>query len=207
MTDGTKMPKFSVIVPAYNSELYIGKGLQSVRDQSFKDYELIVVCDSCVDHTKDVAELYGADIYEVNFHQDGQTRNVGLDHARGEWILFLDDDDWFLHEFAFEMIDKMLKKVDTDILMFSAIWKGVGFALNTEKFYQISVWNKCWRREFIGDTRFSDVKYKSDLDFHNAMFAKNPRVSIWEQPFYYHNHMREGCQTYEQKQLGLITDW
>ena len=196
--------RFSVIVPAYNSEKYIWKGLKSIKDQSFKDYELIVVCDSCTDRTKEVAESYGAIIYDVNFHQDGQTRNVGLDHAKGEWVLFMDDDDWFLHEFSFEMLDSMIGKNDEDIFMFSSIWMNVGYARNTNDYFLYSVWNKAWRREFIGDTRFSEVKYTSDFDFHTRMLAKKPKVAIWDMPFYYHTHMREGSQTYEQKQLGLI---
>lgn len=197
-------PKFSVIVPAYNSEKYISKGLQSIKDQTFKDYELIVVCDSCADKTREIAESFGAITYEVGFHQDGQTRNVGLDHATGEWVLFMDDDDWFLHEYAFDMINTMLATKPMDILMFSSIWKNAGYARSTPEFFLVAVWTKCWRREFIGNTRFSDVKYTSDLDFHNAMLAKKPKISIWDMPFYYHNHMREGSQTFEQKQLGLI---
>ena len=116
----------------------------------------------------------------------------------------MDDDDWFLHEYAFDMLNTMAGRQNEDILMFSSIWKNGGYARSTPKFYLVAVWTKCWRREFIGDTRFSNVKYTSDLDFHNAMLAKNPKISIWDMPFYYHNHMREGSQTYEQKQLGLI---
>ena len=198
------MPKFSVIVPAYNSAAYISKGLKSVTDQTFKDYELIVVCDSCTDNTKEIAESFGAKTYEVKFHQDGQTRNVGLDHATGEWILFMDDDDWFLHEFAFQMLADIVGQNGEDILMFSSIWAKIGYQRNTKDRQLIAIWNKVWRREFVGDCRFSNVKYISDVDFNNSVFAKNPRVAIWDMPFYYHNHMREGSQTEEQKRLGLI---
>jgi glycosyltransferase involved in cell wall biosynthesis len=197
-------PKFSVIVPAFNSSAFIENGLKSVYNQSFKDYELIVVCDSCTDNTKEIAEKYGAITYEVNFHQDGQTRNVGLDHAKGEWILFLDDDDRFLHEFVFEMLAANVGKHGEDILMFSSIWARAGYARNTKDKILISVWNKCWKREAIGDTRFSNEKYISDLAFHEAMMKKEPKAIIWDQPFYYHDHMREGSQTDEQKKLGLI---
>lgn len=199
------MPKFSVIVPAHNSASYISKGLKSVTDQSFKDYELIVVCDACTDNTKEIAESFGAKTYEVNFHQDGQTRNVGIDHATGEWILFLDDDDWFLHEFAFEMLAQAVGLRNEDVFMFSSIWARAGYARNTHDRHLISVWNKAWRREFLGDDcRFSNVRYISDVDFHNSVFRKNPKVVIWDMPFYYHDHMREGSQTDEQKKLGLI---
>ena len=133
------MPKFSVIVPAHNSAGYISKGLKSVTDQSFKDYELIVVCDACTDNTKEIAESFGAKVYEVNFHQDGQTRNVGIDHATGEWILFLDDDDWFLHELAFEMLAQAIGHHNEDVFMFSSIWARAGYARNTHDRHLISV--------------------------------------------------------------------
>ena len=197
-------PMFSVIVPAYNSAAYISKGLKSVTDQSFKDYELIVVCDSCTDNTKEIAESFGAITYELNFHQDGQTRNVGLDNAKGEWVLFLDDDDWFLHAFVFEMLANVVGKHGEDILMFSSIWARGGYARNVKGRILISVWNKCWRREAIGDTRFGTEKYVSDVKFHNEMMAKNLNIVTWDMPFYYHDHMREGSQTDEQKKLGLI---
>jgi hypothetical protein len=116
----------------------------------------------------------------------------------------MDDHDWFLHEFAFEMLNSKIGQYDEDIFMFSSIWARAGYARNYENRYLISVWNKCWRRSFIGDTRFSDVKYTSDYDFHIAMMNKNPKVVIWDMPFYYHDHMREGSQTEEQKKLGLI---
>lgn len=197
-------PKFSVIVPAYNSEKYISKGLKSVRDQTFKDYELIVVCDSCVDRTKEIAESFGATVYEVNYHQDGQTRNYGIDRAKGEWLLFLDDDDWYLHEFAFQMIADNIGRSNEDVFMFSSIWARAGYARNTADHVLISTWNKAWRREFVGNTRFSDVKYTSDLDFHNGVMAKNPKIITWDMPFIYHDHMRKGSQTEEQVRLGLI---
>ena len=48
------MPFFSVIVPAYNSAEYIRKGLDSIKEQAFTDYELIIVCDSCTDNTEEI---------------------------------------------------------------------------------------------------------------------------------------------------------
>ena len=52
--------KFSIIIPAHNAGSTIGKTLESVRSQDFKDYEVIVVCDSCEDNTEEVAKSYGA---------------------------------------------------------------------------------------------------------------------------------------------------
>ena len=200
-------PKFSVIVPAHNSALYIWKGLDSIRDQTFKDFELIVVCDACTDDTVHVAREYTDKVYEVNYHQDGQTRNFGLDHATGEWVLFLDDDDWFLHEYVFDMLNQGVGQNNEDILAFSFIWKGVGYAQNRAERMYIAVWNKCWRRAFIGDTRFSDVQYTSDLDFHTRMMQKQPRVVFWNQPFYYYNFMRKGSLSREMHDPSAPSSW
>lgn len=181
--------RFSVIVPAYNSAGFIHKALESIRGQSFTDYELIVVCDSCTDRTAEVARDFGADVYEVDFHRDGLARNVGIDHAKGDWLLFMDDDDWWLHEYVLEELNKYIGIHDEDVMRFSFIWKGIGYT-SCGNWY--AVWNKCWKRSFVGDTRFSDVENWSDVDFHNAVMAKQPRIYDWDMPFYYYNYMREG---------------
>ena len=187
-------PFFSVIVPAHNSAAYIRKGLDSIRNQSFTDYELIIVCDSCTDDTECIAHEYTDKVYTVTYGRDGLTRNYGLDKATGEWILFMDDDDWFLHEFVFDLLHRVLGMNHEDILTFSFIWKGKGYAQNKPRMW-IAVWNKCWRREFIGDTRFSDVEFISDADFNKAMMDKKPVIANWDQPLYYYNYLREGSQS------------
>ena len=195
--------KFSVIVPAYNSAGWIRKGLQSIKDQTFTDYELIVVCDSCKDNTAEIAREYADKVIEVDYHLDGLARNAGIDAAKGEWILFMDDDDWFLHEFAFQMLADVVGKNGEDILMFSFIWKGVGYAKNTPEHQWVAVWNKCWRREFIGDTRFMDIPHWSDRDFNRDMMFKRPKCICWDMPFYYYNYLREGSISWR-KEKGEI---
>ena len=194
--------RFSIIIPAYNAEDRIRKCLDSVKSQVFTDYELIVVCDSCTDETEDIARIYADKVYTVDYGQDGQTRNYGIEHAEGEWILFADDDDWFLHEFVFEMLNSALDPIKMDVLMFSFIWRGRGYARNTPRVW-IATWSKCWRREAIGDTRFSNAKYDSDVAFHQGMMQKGLRIANWDTPFYYYNFMREGSQSKEMQDKGI----
>ena len=66
------------------------------------------------------------------------------------------------------------------------------------------MWNKCWRRAFIGDTRFSDVPYSSDADFHREMMQKGPKLANWDTPMYYYNFLREGSLTKELKDKGVL---
>lgn len=181
--------KFSIIIPAYNSEAYIGRALSSVRAQTFTDYELIVVCDSCTDKTERIAADYGARTISVDFHRDGLTRNKGIDVAVGEWLLFMDDDDWWLHEYVLDQLAGRVGRAGEDVLCFSFIWKGKMYATAGD---YIAVWNKAWRREAVGETRFSSREWLSDVDFHSAMMAKKPKIAYWDMPMYYYNYMREG---------------
>ena len=86
--------RFSIIIPAHNEEKNIRKLLDSIKSQTFTDYEVIVVCDSCEDATESIAKEYGARTLNVDYHTDGLTRNAGIDIAKGEWLLFIDADDW-----------------------------------------------------------------------------------------------------------------
>ena len=187
--------RFSVIIPAYNAEKHIVKGLDSIKAQSFRDFELIVVCDRCTDNTKAIAESYGAKTIDVDYGRDGLSRNAGLDVAQGEYIIWSDDDDWFLHEFVFEQLDRKLRQENNpDLLCFSFIWKGVMYASPIAKSGQLypSVWNKCWSRKFVGNHRFTDVYSISDYYFHNEMMKVPHRQVIWDMPLYYYNYLRKG---------------
>lgn len=104
-------PFFSVIIPTYNNEDTIERAVKSIQAQDFKDYELIIVDDVSTDKTGDI--LYEIDAQQMFLpmkHWNGGTRNVGVEMAMGEYILFLDADDEFispdffgkLHEFIVE---------------------------------------------------------------------------------------------------------
>ena len=193
--------KFSIIIPAYNAANHIRNALDSVAAQTFENYELIVVCDSCTDNTEEIAQSYGARTDIVEYHCDGTTRNRGMELARGDYILFMDDDDWFLHEFVFEQIHAaMTSAQDIDVLLFSFIWKHRGYCTQAYGERRIACWAKCWRREFIGDTRFPAVPHWSDVDFDNAMFAKPGKIGTWDMPMYYYNYLREGSISWRKEQ-------
>lgn len=191
------MPKFSIIIPSHNGIPHITKALESCVTQSYKDYELIVVCDACDDNTENVAKAYGAKTINVCFYRDGLSRNAGLDIATGDWILFLDDDDWWLHEFVFQQLDAITEKQkDDDMIFFAIIYKGKGYYQQTPDHYEKFVAGHCIKRSFIGDTRFNDNTWGSDYDFFNQLLAKEPYCSFWNMPLYYYNWMREGSLTW-----------
>ena len=194
-------PFFSIIVPAHNSQAYIRKGLESIREQTFHDYELIVVCDACTDDTALVARAYTDNVIITDHGMDGLARNAGIDAAEGEWLLFMDDDDWWLHPYVFELIRQKLLPINMDILMFGFCARnflnneGLGEYYNSRVHIWPAVWNKCYRREFIGDTRFPGIEFTSDLPFSNELLQKKPDVEFMFEPLYYYNYMRKGSQT------------
>lgn len=194
--------RFSIIIPAYNAAEHIEKALQSVASQSYRNYELIVVCDSCTDDTAEIAERYGAKVIRVDYQRDGLTRNAGLDAAQGEYILFIDDDDWLLHEYVLAMLDEQIR--DEDMLLFGFIWKGRGYTRQTREQNNIACWCKCMKRSFIGNTRFSAIPYWSDVAFNQDLWSKGPRCAYWDMPLYYYNYLRPGSISWRQKQ-GEIT--
>ncbi len=196
-----RRPRFSIIIPAHNAEDRIHKALNMIYKQTFKDYQLIVICDSCEDATEDISRSYGAEAYAVEYHNDGLSRNKGLEEAQGEWILFLDDDDWWLHEFVLESLDHKIKQLspEVDIIQFSFYWQHRGYTPPILKNNVIlpNVWSKCWKREIIGDTRFPNIRAESDLHFTRAIMEKEPEIELWDNMFVYYNYLRPGSQTWE----------
>ena len=189
-------PFFSVIVPAHNSSGYITKGLASIRAQTFTDYELIVVCDRCTDFTERLAKQFLPDkMITTDFGMDGLARNAGIDAAEGYWLLFMDDDDWFLHEYVFQQLHDVAIDTDADMLVFDFIWKGRGYHRNEVGGSNIAVWSKCWRRSFVGDTRFPAIPFTSDAPFMDEIIRKRPQAVWLKVPMYYYNFMRKGSQT------------
>lgn len=199
-------PRFSVIVPTHNGADRIRASLDSVKKQVFKDYELIVVCDACDDNTAEIAKEYTNKVITVDYHSDGLTRNAGLDEAKGEWILFLDDDDYFLHEYCFNLLADEVGKDGEDILDFSFVWKTLGYKYPSPEEQFVMVWCRAWRHTFIGNNRFNDNPYGSDKDFYNEMIRDNPNVVVkfWNMPIYYYNYMRKGSLSWMEKQKTYL---
>ena len=190
--------KFSVIVPAHNSGSYIRKCLESIKSQSFTDYELIVICDACTDNTKAIAQEYTNKVFEVDKRCSSAARNVGLDAAQGEWVLFCDSDDWYLHEFVFEQLAEKAGKENEDVLIFALIWRHIGYGtIRSPKgtIYPHTT-NKCWRRSSIGDTRFNPgIKVGEDQDFFFTMLNKGIKMVEWDMPLYYYNYLFKGSKS------------
>ena len=104
-------PTISVIVPVYNAEKYLHRCIDSVLAQTYKDFELLLIDDGSKDSSGTICDEYAAQDARVKvFHKENggvsSARNVGLDHARGEWIMHLDGDDWIEHD----MLERLIQK-------------------------------------------------------------------------------------------------
>lgn len=92
--------KFSIIVPVYNVEKYLKKCFESIINQTYTHYEVIIVCDKCSDNSEEIVDQYVKKyknfkkIYAENTGL-GKARNIGVKEAIGDYILFLDSDDYF----------------------------------------------------------------------------------------------------------------
>ena len=186
--------RFSVIVPAHNASQFIEKGLQSIKDQVFKDYELIVICDKCEDATESIARRFTDNVIITQYGKPGLARNEGMNVAQGEYILFMDSDDWFLHEYVFTQLDQKLKEESPDILAFSFIFKNWMYATprGLKGGYWPAVWNKCWKTSFAKQIEFPGDMVGEDAVFQSRAMAMRPNIVDWDMPMYYYNYGREG---------------
>lgn len=110
------MPKFSIIIPMYNTEKYIDKCLSSIFNQTFKDYEVIVVNDGSSDRSVEIAQTYKCTIINQKNQGLSVSRNNGVKKAKGDYIIFIDSDD-FIEKDLLKEINKSLKN-DPDIVRF-----------------------------------------------------------------------------------------
>ena len=186
-----RKPFFSVITPQHNSAAFMRKGLGSIRKQDFTDYELIVVCDACTDDTATTALGYSDKMICTNYGRAGMARNAGLDVAEGDWILFMDDDDWYLPGAFGKIATELDRQKDIDILAYGFEWKHMKTAYQSEARIYPAIWNKAWRREFIGNERFPDWIHTDDLGFAKRMHPR-ARFGFLHEALYYYNFMRVG---------------
>ena len=117
------MPKVSVIVPVYKVEQYIGKCIESLQNQTMTDIEIILIDDGSPDNSGKICDTYAADDHRiVVIHQDNAgvsvARNAGLDVATGEWITFVDGDDYVAETMCEDIVNAATNN-GSDIVIFS----------------------------------------------------------------------------------------
>ena len=207
------MTKVSVILPVYNEEKYIRKAVDSVLNQTFDDFELIIVNDGSSDDTLDIIKGFEDEriklINQTN-QGPGASRNNALEIATGEYIMFLDGDDWYCPD-ALKTAYEEITSNDTDISIFQIIkYDGSEYSENSwfnldnfpdafeERVFNphecrdflfdisVSAAQKIFRREFLAEinARFPEGIYFEDMPFFFYTFLKSEKVSIIKRHLY-----------------------
>lgn len=119
------MCQISIIVPVYNVEQYIRKCLDSICQQTFTEFELILVDDGSTDESGKICDEYACLDSRIHvFHKSNEgvsiARNTGLNHAKGAWIAFIDSDDWVHKEYLQNFIEQI--EANTDLVI-QSFWK------------------------------------------------------------------------------------
>ena len=173
MIGGNKLPKVSVIIPVYNVEKYVKRCIESIINQTLKDIEIIIVDDGSTDNSLYIVEEYANNDSRIKLYSKkneglGLTRNFGITRSTGEYIAFLDSDDFVEKDFL-ERLYNLARKNDADIC-FGETKK---FFNSTGKIYDFEIFNKNPNMELSSkEILYSIFNVKNVYNFHLNM-------SVW----------------------------
>lgn len=195
-------PRVSVIIPVYNASHYLSQCLDSVLHQKLQEIEVICVNDGSTDNSLAILRDYAARdkritvLDQENLHA-GVARNAGLMFARGEWVHFLDSDDWVKQNIFTAALDEIGDK-DIDVYLFNYynynvkndalseahIIKNAGniFTFTDEAKYLLRTsvvpWNKLYKREYLvkNNLKFDNTVVANDRTFYFSLLFTNPRI-------------------------------
>ncbi len=203
------MIKVSIILPVFNAEDNIRNTIESVLNQTLKEIELIIIDDGSTDNSFEICqEMKKIDnrIVLKTMENNGvsNARNIGIEVARGKYIMFIDDDD----EYDYKIVEKMIKKIETTDLAVCnfSILKNNGKKeyKNIKKEYECYkldkmiaflqknnlfnvVWNKIYKKEIIinNNIRFNtDISIGEDLEFNLKYFEHIKKIACISESLY-----------------------
>ena len=196
------MPKVSIIVPVYNVEKYIDKCLNSLVNQSLQDIEIIIVNDGSKDNSEKIVEQYVEKFPNKIVYlkkQNGglsDARNFGIPHAKGEYVAFLDSDD-YVEVDMYEKMYTLANTEDSDMVECDFYWeypnkikKDIGEIYSNKKEMlqkvRVVAWNKLIKRNVLEKSKvkfpkgylYEDVEftYKLIPFINNVSFLKEPLI-------------------------------
>lgn len=206
----------SVIVPVYNVEPYLRKCLDSIVGQTFRDLEILVIDDGSTDGSGKICDEYAEKDERVRvFHTENRglsaARNLGLDNASGEWIGFVDSDDWIESDMYEVLLDKALEtgadvvecglcKERDDITiehkreeMLLSGMEAVE-ALLCGRLFDYA-WDKLWERKCFEELRFPINRVHEDTAITYRAFAEAKTVCSIPQIKYHYVHRPNSLST------------
>ena len=226
--------KYSVIIPVYNVEKYINRCVKSILSKRYNDLEIILIDNGSTDRSGSICDIYANEyanisVYHIENHGVGSARNFGLSKARGEFIYFVDSDDYLVGNLFADFADKLV--LDLDLAVFSyynsfeedltekqRTEKSLPFKGNYDKdgFIKIfkelflsdmlyTVWNKIYRREFLLENNLSFEKYElgEDVRFNLNAYRNVNKVFLSQDSYYVYVIGRKGSamSSYNPKRL------
>ena len=212
-----KNPTISVIVPVYNAEKYLARCVDSILSQTFTDFELLLIDDGSSDNSGKVCDEYAKkDLRVFVCHKENggvsSARNLGLDRAKGEWVIFVDADDWILpHTFS----ECMGKCADCDMLRFgytsvydekrSVVVDSLPKNLSEKEFLKlvverrtaVAVWGAVYRKDiFLSNGISFDTTLRMGEDWVVLVdvILHSRKIDFLSLPLYQYNKYNEnGC--------------
>ena len=202
--------KYSFIVPVYNVENYIDRCLNSILSQSFNDYELLLINDGSTDNSFEICMKYAKQDKRIKLFDKpngglSDARNFGLDRAKGEYVIFVDSDDYIekntcitFYDLTLDNIDIIrgnafvITKDDRSIMrnntFVSCVCSGQNYLKHSLALGEMSmaVWLNIYRRDFLNknDLRFKVGVLHEDEEFSPRAFLAAKSVVDTGIPFY-----------------------
>ena len=227
-----KQNKISVVVSVYNVQDYVEKSIQSICKQSYKNLEIILVDDGATDNSGDICDAYAKmdGRIKVVHKQNGglsSARNEGIKVATGEYIAFVDGDDW-IDEGMYEDMLRAIQTYDADIAICNykeiskkgirdtssedvAVFKGreaLKVFVEEDESYQIqnAAWNKLYKRSLMGELRFPEGKLFEDIVYTTKLLAASKRAVYVNKAYYNYIFDRSDSIMNSKKVERLLTD-
>lgn len=211
------MSKVSVIMPVYNAERYLSEAIESVLNQAYTDFELLLINDRSADNSKEICKEYSKKdrrivLLENNSesHGPGPTRNMGLDYATGEYIYFMDADDWADEELLQCAVNRM-QETNADIVQFGVIyerydqnsseqyfWSGKDLLTKDEikrdffyywKENRNSLWMHLFRRETVKTIRFENIIIGEDISYIMDALCNAEKIAYIAKALYHYRYV------------------
>lgn len=160
--DTKKIPLVSIVIPIYNAEKYVAECIESILKQTYNFYELILVIDGSLDKSGEICKLYKdrdsrVRIIEKENGGVSSARNTGIEYARGEYLLFVDADDYIKPSMIQKMIDSAIKN-DSDIVFCGFEVNGSNLVLNDTE--SLSILKECKTKEPVIQAIISTSKHR-----------------------------------------------
>lgn len=189
----------SVIVPVYGVERYLRQCVDSILSQTYKDLEILLINDGSPDSCGDICDEYGGNDCRIKvYHTENRglsaARNLGLQKATGEYIGFVDSDDWIETD-MYEVLLRLLEKTGADVSVCDFVQEPASYEKN---FYPVdtvyndtdtmialfnkeinyNVWNKLYRRELWQDILFPEGKNYEDIAAMHRIMHESGKVAV-----------------------------